>query len=145
MIRTILVVCVGNICRSPMAEGLLRERLANVAVASAGIGALSGRAADPYAVAVLRDRGIDISAHRARQIAEWMCRQADLILVMEGGQKRMIERTFSMVRGKLFPLGLHGDFDVFDPYRGTRERFESCFALIERGVDEWVARIKAIS
>ncbi|WP_322049495.1 low molecular weight protein-tyrosine-phosphatase [Paraburkholderia sp. J67] len=145
MIQSILTVCVGNICRSPMAEGLLRERLPNANVSSAGIGALAGRPADPLAVALLEEKGIDITAHRAQQISARACRQADLILVMDEDQKRAVARTFSGTVGKLFVLGHYGKFDVFDPYRQGRERFDACFELIFRGVEDWVARIKAIA
>ncbi|QBQ96695.1 low molecular weight protein-tyrosine-phosphatase [Paraburkholderia pallida] len=144
MIRSILTVCVGNICRSPMAEGLLQQRLPNIEVSSAGIGALSGRSADPIAIDLLRERGLDITSHRARQISDWMCRKADLILVMEAAHKRVIERTYRNVRGKLFLIGYHGKFDVFDPYRQGRERFEACLNMIACGVDTWAARIEAI-
>ncbi|WP_321858684.1 low molecular weight protein-tyrosine-phosphatase [Paraburkholderia tropica] len=143
MVQSILTVCVGNICRSPMAEGMLRERLPTMTVSSAGIGALAGKPADPHAVSLLGERGIDIRAHRARQISVQACKQADLILVMEEAHKRVIARTFGGTVGKLFLLGHHEKFDVFDPHRQGRERFEDCFALISRGVEDWVTRIKA--
>lgn len=69
MIKTVLVVCVGNICRSPMAEGLLKRALPEANVASAGLGALVGQPADPYAVALMSGLGLDISGHRARQLS----------------------------------------------------------------------------
>jgi protein-tyrosine phosphatase len=144
MIQSILTVCVGNICRSPMAEGLLRERLPDVTVGSAGIGALSGRPADPHAIALLDEQGINIAAHRARQISARACLEADLILVMEEEHRRTLACNFGVTVGKLFVLGHHGRFDVFDPYNQGRERFEACFELILRGVDDWVERIKAI-
>lgn len=127
-----------------MAEGLLRERLPGATVSSAGIGALSGRPAASHAVALMSDKGIDISSHRAQQISAQACRHADLILVMEEGHKRAIARSFSGSVGKVFALGHHNKFEVFDPYRQSRERFEDCFDLIQKGVDDWVARIKAI-
>ncbi|MFL9998164.1 low molecular weight protein-tyrosine-phosphatase [Paraburkholderia sediminicola] len=145
MIRTVLTVCVGNVCRSPMAEGLLRRSLPAATITSAGIGALSGQPAASHAIELLHESDIDISGHRARQISEWMCRQADLILVMETEHKHMIERLFASTRGKLFTLGHHGKFDVFDPYRLGRERFEDCLKLISRGVDDWTARIRALA
>ena len=69
MFKTILVVCSGNICRSPIGEGLLRDRLrGKVTVSSAGCTALVGHPADPLAVEVAAEHNCDISAHRARQI-----------------------------------------------------------------------------
>ena len=66
MIRHILVVCVGNICRSPMAEALLRDALReqqDIIVESAGLGALVDHPASEYAVTLMRERGLDISRH----------------------------------------------------------------------------------
>lgn len=145
MISSILTVCVGNICRSPMAEGLLRAQLPEAEISSAGIGALSGQPVDTHAIELMRELGIDISAHRARQLSTRMCQQADLILVMEAEQKRMIENLYQATRGKIFVLGQHGNFDVFDPYRQGRGRFEECLKLIAQGVDNWVARIAAVA
>ena len=67
-ITHLLVVCVGNICRSPMAEALLRDALTgpeDIIVESAGLGALVGQAADKHAVELMKERSIDITAHRA--------------------------------------------------------------------------------
>lgn len=91
MIKTILVVCIGNICRSPMAQALLRQSLPGVSVISAGIGALSGYPADPSAVEVMAHHGIDISEHRAQQLTGSLVSRADLILVMDGAQKQEIQ------------------------------------------------------
>ena len=80
MIRNILTVCVGNICRSPMAEALLRTKLPDVAVASAGIAAPSGALADPLAQELMLERGIDISAHRAKRVITPSIAGSDLVL-----------------------------------------------------------------
>jgi protein-tyrosine phosphatase len=61
MIDTILIVCEGNICRSPMAGGLLAHELPRARITSAGLGALVGRKADPIAIELMAERGIDIS------------------------------------------------------------------------------------
>jgi protein-tyrosine phosphatase len=72
MLNRILVVCIGNICRSPMAESLLAQRLSgrspDIWVGSAGLAALVGRPADPIAQTLMQERGLAISDHRARQI-----------------------------------------------------------------------------
>lgn len=145
MIKSILTVCIGNICRSPMAEALLRHRLPSVTVQSAGIAALTGHPAAAHAVDLLRESDIDIATHRARQLTGLMCEQADLILVMEGEHKRIIEQRYPATRGKLFLLGEFGNYDVFDPYRQNRSRFVECLTLVERGVADWVGRIESLS
>ncbi len=136
----ILIVCVGNICRSPMAEGELRARLERrgirAVVESAGISALVGKPADPLAQELMRARGIDISGHRARQLIPQLIRSFELIMVMEEAHQRAVEGIMPSARGRVHRIGRWGNFDVPDPYRGTREEFERALALIVRGVDD---------
>lgn len=142
--KQILTVCTGNICRSPLAQVLLEKMLPGVTVSSAGLGALVGAGADPLAVEVAADQGLDLTAHRARQLAAWMCQQADLILVMEQSQKADLERQCPWVRGKVFRLGAWSAFDIADPYRRPREAFEAAYAGIAQGVTDWVPRIQQL-
>jgi protein-tyrosine phosphatase len=140
MFERILVVCVGNICRSPMAAALLERRLSERApaptVTSAGIAALVGRPADPIAIALLAERGLDLSAHRARQLTEELVMDADLVVAMTRGQVRSIEAMAPRARGRVHRLGRWGDFDVPDPYRRPRPVFEAALACIDRGIDD---------
>jgi protein-tyrosine phosphatase len=141
MIQSILVVCLGNICRSPMAAALLRSRLPDINVVSAGLGAMIGHPADPAVSRLLFSRGLDASSHRGQQLTGDLCRQADLILVMDQAQKQEVERVFPLIRGKVFLLGAHEGYDVFDPYGQGTERFEACYALINSGVERWAASV----
>ena len=144
MIRHILVVCVGNICRSPMAEALLREALReqqDIIVESAGLGALVDHPASEHAVTLMRERGLDITGHRARQITPDMVHAADLVLVMEAGHKRAIDINEPEARAKIYRLGEWQDRDIKDPYRQPREAFEAALADIDEGVAEWARRI----
>ena len=140
----ILVVCVGNICRSPMAQGLLANALPAVAVTSAGTNALVGVAADATARKLMHMRGIDIEGHRARQVTRSMCLQADLVLTMDTDQRRYLEDAYPNVCGKVFRLGEHAKRDIADPYRMPEEAFLDALALIEDGVHEWLHRIKKL-
>lgn len=144
MIKTVLVVCIGNICRSPMAEGLLKQALPEAHIVSAGLAALSGHAADPHAVNLMREQGLDISRHRAQQFTRVMATQADLILVMDNAQRQSIQDMYPATTGKVFCLGRFGVFDVPDPYLDARPAFEYALQLIQRGVESWVPRIQAI-
>lgn len=146
MIRHILVVCVGNICRSPMAEALLRRELRGqdgITVESAGLGALVGHAASEHSVALMAEAGIDISAHRARQVHPDMVRDADLVLVMEARHKRAIDDADPTARGKVHRLGEWQDVDIDDPYRQPRHAYEDALRDIEQGVASWAKRIRA--
>ena len=140
MFSRILTVCVGNICRSPMAEGELRDRLQKRGlggvIESAGIGALVGRPADPTAVELMAARGVDISAHRARQLTPDLIRSFELILVMEAEQQRAVEDILPSARGRVHRIGRWGNFDVPDPYRRDRDAFERALELITQGVND---------
>jgi len=145
LFNNILIVCVGNICRSPMAEALLKSTLStkpNVyQVSSAGIGALVGHPADNKAKQLMIEKGIDISGHRADQLNEDMIRKADIILVMESAHKQAIEAKQPSAKGKVFRLGEWGDFDIPDPYQRDSIIFESVLRLIDLGVNQWLKKL----
>ncbi|WP_108034127.1 MULTISPECIES: low molecular weight protein-tyrosine-phosphatase [Burkholderia] len=141
---SILTVCVANICRSPMAEGLLHLQLPALEITSAGLDAAIGCGADPYVLDLMRSRGIDLAMHRARQLLSLHCRQADLILVMEEVHRHAIERCYPFARGRVFRIGQFGSFDVPDPSGGEPRQFDGCLDLIEQGVEDWVARIHTL-
>ena len=146
MIRHILVVCVGNICRSPMAEALLRNALRGqeeITVESAGLGALVGHPASDYAVELMDERGIDISSHRAQQLTPDLVSKADLILVMESGHRRVIDENDITARGKVHRLGEWQDKDIDDPYRQEKTAFIEALADIESGIASWVEKLAA--
>lgn len=146
MIRHIIVVCVGNICRSPMAEAVLRNALSGqeeIIVESAGLGALVGHPASDYAVELMDERGIDISSHRAKQLTPELVSKADLILVMESGHRRVIDENDVTARGKVYRLGEWQDKDIDDPYRQEKTAFIEALADIEKGVASWVERLRA--
>ncbi|MBW9106777.1 low molecular weight protein-tyrosine-phosphatase [Paraburkholderia phenoliruptrix] len=145
MIRSMLVVCVGNICRSPMAEYLLRRELEGIAVTSAGLDALAGYAADPAAVQVCAENGLDITQHRARQLNAALVSASDLILTMEDAHRQEIMRRHPSARGKVFRIGDAHDFDVPDPYRKPLSHFYGVYELIARGAASWTSRIKALA
>lgn len=127
-----------------MAEGLLRHRLGGRQVSSVGLDAMIGHGADPHAVELMKDRGIDISGHRARLLVEQSSRQADLILVMENDHRRVIEQQYPCARGRVFRIGHFSDAEVADPYRQSRTAFEESLRLIEQGVTDWVQRIQKL-
>jgi len=144
VIRNVLFVCVGNICRSPMAEGLFRQALPGREVCSAGIHAMTGSPADPTAVRLMREHGVDIGGHRAQQLARWMIGEMDLILTMDAEQKNFIERKFPEARGRIWRLGEYGNYDIPDPYRQGEAAFRHAYQLISQGMDELIERLSDI-
>ncbi len=142
MIQNILIICVGNICRSPMGEALFAaKQLPPVHVSSAGLGALVGRPADALAKELMQQRGLDVSGHRARQISPQILFTADIIFTMTAGQQKEIECNLPSICGRVHRLGHWGGYDVPDPYRRPKEAFEQALALIEQGVEDWCEKL----
>ena len=145
MFDRILVLCTGNICRSPMAEILLRHHLgvagARTEVQSAGTGALVDHGADTSAVSLMQDRGLDLTAHRARQVTRELTRWADVILVMEGHHRDELSDTDPAARGKAFLLGHWIGQEIPDPYKRGEDEWAVALQLIDEGVASWVGKI----
>ena len=140
--KSVLTVCVGNICRSPVAAAILRDKLPDHAVTSAGIGAVVGSDVDETARAVAEAAGIPVGEHVARQFTREIGEKHDLILVLEGGHKREIERIAPELSGRVMRLSRwNGDEDIPDPYRKSREFHEYVYALIEEATMAWVSRL----
>ena len=93
----------------------------------------------------MAERGLDIEAHRARQLTNLMCQQADLILVMDEEQRLQINQRYPLTRGKLFRLGEVARVDIPDPYRLGRPAFEQALQLIDAGASAWIERIRKLS
>lgn len=141
--KNILVVCTGNICRSPTGEYLLKQALGEgFNVRSAGLGALVDHPAEPTAMKIAMEHGVDMSAHRARQINLDILRWADLVLVMENGMKQEILRKYPMLDGKVFRYGEPQRVDVPDPYRRPESAFVLAWNFISKLTPYWVEKIK---
>jgi len=138
MVNSILVTCIGNICRSPIAERLLKKYAPNKNISSAGLKALVGQSADVLALEVANQHGISLEGHQSKQLTAILCRRYDLILVME---KRHIDAVCYLspeLRGKTMLFGHWlGQCDIADPFHQNREFFESTFRLINESARQW--------
>jgi protein-tyrosine phosphatase len=133
--RSVLFVCTGNICRSPTAEGVLRhlakEEGIELHIQSAGIGDWHvGHPPDERAQRHARTRGYDLSALRARQVRPSDFDEFDLILAMDRGHLRSLERMAPPEQRHKIRLFVAGG-DVPDPYYGGPEGFERVLDLVE--------------
>lgn len=142
MFSRILVVCQGNICRSAMAESFLRMHLPECRISSAGLGALVGEEMAPLARKVAERHGVVCGAHRARNLDADLCRDHDLILVMERRQREHILGKFPGGSGKTFMLThWSGGEDIPDPWRRNEAAYERAFELIRQGATDWVMKL----
>ena len=150
---TILVVCTGNICRSPMAAALLRRRLEEDPqregwrVISAGTWASEGRPASAYAIAEMTERGIDIRTHRSRSVTEALMEQADLVLVMTPDHAEALSAAFPDQKDKIYLLSemVGQTYGISDPYGGTRLEYSYIAQELEQLVDDGYERIVSLA
>lgn len=141
MIRSILVVCLGNRCRSPMAACLLEDAFPGCHVISAGLAPPVGATADPRAVRLLAREGKDLSLHRAQALDASMVADADLVLVMDDEQRDVMEARYPQARGKTYRLCELQHADVPDPYGCSQNMFGIVLELIREGIASWTAQL----
>ncbi|CAK4070553.1 phosphotyrosine protein phosphatase [Vibrio variabilis] len=146
MFNKILVVCVGNICRSPTGERVLQKLLPEKHIASAGIAAeksgLVGKSADNMATELAAENDVDLTGHQAQQLTSSLCAQYDLILVMEKGHMEALTSIAPEARGKTMLFGQWiGQQDIPDPFRQSREAFEHAYQLIEKSAEAWAKKL----
>lgn len=139
--ENILIVCIGNICRSPMAAALVSHQYPQKNIDSAGISALVGYPADPTAIEVMAASNIDITSHIAKQISTDLIGKSDLILTMSKSQTKWIEERWSHCRGKTFRIGHWIGKDIADPYRHDKQTFENTRKDIIDSLEQWADKI----
>lgn len=146
----ILMVCLGNICRSPLAEGILRSKLSeNFIVDSAGTGGWhAGELPDKRSIAIARLKGLDISNQRARQFKISDFTTFDHIFVMDNTNYKEVlalapnEATKSKVKLILNEISPNDNVDVPDPYYGGVDGFENVYNMLDQACDEIARKLK---
>ncbi|MEO6183220.1 MAG: ribose 5-phosphate isomerase B [Verrucomicrobiota bacterium] len=141
--KTILFVCTGNICRSPMAEGLFRHAVkgrTGLLALSAGVGAINGQPPSAHAVHALKELGIDISRQRSRMLTAELVQQADYIFGMTHSHVDSINLLYPFAAEKTFLLREFDETldvyekDIGDPIGGPLETYQDCRDQIEQGI-----------
>lgn len=142
MFESILLICTGNICRSPIAERILLQAFPQKKIASAGLEALVGHPADASAARVAATMGISLDGHTSRSFDLTEANKYALLLVMEQRQLEKISLMAPQLRGKVMLLGRwNGNSDIPDPYKKSDAAFESVLNLIALACDQWVNKL----
>ena len=149
MTKHVLLVCTGNICRSPLAAALLSKALkdrdlADMDVSSAGTGAWDGAPASEGAYLVALERGLDLSSHRARLLTRELVEESDLILPMARHHRARVDELGG--DGRVFVLGEFAgrsgdDAEVSDPFGGDLEVYRETCAELEALISAVVERL----
>lgn len=145
-IESILFVCTGNLCRSPIAEGILKDRVKRegpqgIRIESAGTWGLEGEPAARHAIDVCSERGVDISGHVARRLSPEMIERSDLVLTMEMEHLQEVLDLDPDALAKTRMLSQYGDEDkridrpIRDPYQRPKQAYVRCFEEIEAHVN----------
>lgn len=149
--RSVIFVCTANICRSPMAERLLKKLvepdLQNWRIESAGTWASGGQPASTRAAQILEKRGVSLQDHRSKSVDQELLESFNLILVMEKGHKEALGVEFPDLAGRIYLLSeMAGkEQEIRDPMGGNTPDFEAAADEIETLLQAGLSRIRELA
>jgi protein-tyrosine-phosphatase len=152
--RSFLFVCYGNIMRSPMAELMFRQAiqkagLGYIRVTSAGLHAIPGSQAHPWAIEASGEIGLSLKSHQSQELTGELVSQSDVIFAMDFQNKAELLALYPEARGKIFMMsafanGAARNREISDPYSGDVEATRQSYALVQACIQNLTARLVAL-
>lgn len=148
MFKSVLILCIGNICRSPVAEGILKkmseQHQLGLSISSAGVHAMIDEPAQPHSLTVAQENGMDITSHHARQLTQDIINAHELVLVTDETVRKIAMQQHPSATGKIKLIGHFRNFEIVDPYRKPKENFDVMYTDIEKCLQDWLQKIWGI-
>ncbi len=150
MSHIVLFVCTGNVCRSSMAKALFNDKSKKLGeneqwiAHSAGTWAMENQPASDHAITAMRERGIDLTAHRGHQITGDDLEKADTVVVMTQSHREALAAEFPQHKNKIHLMSEIDNlmYDIADPYGGILSEYELCARKLEEMIERGYERIK---
>jgi protein-tyrosine-phosphatase len=149
--NSVLFICSANVCRSPMAMGLLHSMVEDLSdqwkIESAGVWDMGGQQVAANTQLVLKERGIDLNDHTSRTVTGTMLSEFSLVLVMEDIHKEVLNLAFPEYTDRIYMLSemVEGLFDIVDPIGGSLADFEETALEMERILTEGFEKISLLA